>query len=129
VRVLLVVVSGVLILAFATVAVATCESSEGDLHGVGLLVLFAAGLVRLALSSRAGDAGAAGTGSGPSSVRRGPPDPRPQLAGSACAHCEQKIMLELEAALCKTCDKPLHRDCRKPHKTDAHRELSGQAYR
>jgi len=61
--------------------------------------------------------------------RFGPPDSRPQLAGSKCAACAQKIMSEMEAALCRQCGAALHRGCRKDHRVEAHRERSGQAYR
>lgn len=61
--------------------------------------------------------------------RYGPPDPRPQLAGGRCDHCKQKIMTELEAALCKKCNVPLHRECRRDHRAETHRPRSGQVYR
>jgi hypothetical protein len=129
VRVLVVVVSVVMSIAFLAVVATSCEAGEGEGRLLFLCFTLVAAIVRVAAMSKPTGAVAIGTEAAPDSARRGPPDPRPQLAGSTCAHCEQKIMLETEAALCKTCEKPLHRECRRQHKTDAHRPISGQAYR
>ena len=128
-RVLVVVVSIVMSIAFLAVVATSCEAGGGEGHLLLLCFTLVAAIVRVAVLDKPIGAVALGTEAAPDSARRGPPDPRPQLAGSTCAHCEQKIMLETEGALCKTCEKPLHRECRKPHKTDAHRPVSGQAYR
>jgi thiol:disulfide interchange protein len=128
-RVLVVVVSGVMILAFAAVVVTSCDTSPEGSRVIMLCLGLLGAVVRLASLAKGNRAVPTGTEPSPDSARFGPPDPRPQLAGSACAHCEQKIMLQTEAVLCKTCKKPLHRECRKQHKADAHRPISGQAYR
>jgi hypothetical protein len=127
-RVLVVVVSGVVLLALVAAMASSCDASTHEMRILGLGATLVAGLVRLAFAGTASTPGV-DTGSGPDSVRRGPPDPRPQLAGSTCSHCEQKIMLETEAVLCKTCQKPLHRECRKDHKQAAHAPRPAQAYR
>jgi hypothetical protein len=61
--------------------------------------------------------------------RFGPSDDSPQLAGSKCAACEQKILTDIEAAACKVCNQPVHRDCRRDHRRDAHRRRSPAVYR
>jgi hypothetical protein len=61
--------------------------------------------------------------------RFGPSDDSPQLAGSKCAGCEQKILTNVEAVHCKVCNQPVHRDCRKDHRRDAHTRRSPAVYR
>jgi hypothetical protein len=53
----------------------------------------------------------------------------PQIAGSACAHCTRKIVSEALGVVCKQCEQPLHRDCRKDHRADAHPKPARAAYR
>jgi hypothetical protein len=50
----------------------------------------------------------------------GPDDATPQLTGSKCIHCKQEILNSFYAVACKTCDQPVHKDCRKDHRRDAH---------
>jgi hypothetical protein len=128
-RVLVVVLGGVVLLAVVAVSLSSCAADTHDMEILTFLVVMVGGLVRLLAAGKESHAVRANPPSGPDSVRLGPPDPRPQLAGSTCAQCEQKIMLEIEAVLCKTCERPLHRECRKQHRVDAHRPVSGQAYR
>ena len=59
--------------------------------------------------------------------RFGPDDPTPQLAGASCVHCQEKITSALEAMACKVCNKPVHFDCKKEHKADAHSEKQTRA--
>ena len=61
--------------------------------------------------------------------RFGPSDDRPQLVGSQCVHCAQKILTSMEAVPCKLCKEPLHRECRKDHRRDVHEKRSTSAYR
>lgn len=61
--------------------------------------------------------------------RDGPPDPRPQLAGAKCIHCQSKILGELEAVACALRNKPVHRDCRREHRADAHAKRPRAPYR
>ncbi|MEP7123247.1 MAG: hypothetical protein ABJE95_20125 [Byssovorax sp.] len=58
-----------------------------------------------------------------------PPYSGPQLAGSICTHCRQKIVSHLVGALCKQCNQPVHRDCRKDHRAEAHPKRPRAAYR
>ena len=58
-----------------------------------------------------------------------PPYSGPQLAGSTCTHCRQKIVSQLLGAVCKQCSQPVHRDCRKEHRADAHPKPARAAYR
>ncbi len=125
-RVLVLLVSTVLILALGTVLVTSCDADGSQLHILALCVALIAGVARL---TRASTARPPGADVDPSSLRFGPPDPRPQLAGSTCAHCARKVTVETDGVLCKACASPLHRECRKEHKADAHRPASGQAYR
>jgi hypothetical protein len=53
----------------------------------------------------------------------------PQLAGSKCAYCAQKILTSTEAVACRVCKAPVHVHCRKDHRRDAHRKESGAPYR
>jgi len=129
VRVLLVVVSAVMLLAFLAVVVTSCDASAGEVRLYTLCFTIVGAIVRVAMMNNGRAGVPPGTEPAPDSARRGPADPRPQLAGACCAQCDQKIMLQTEGALCKTCEKPLHRECRKAHKADAHRPVSGQAYR
>ncbi len=128
-RVLVGVVTAVMFIAFLSVVVTSCDASAGEARLLFVCFSLVATFVRLAMSSKPAGAVAVGTEASPDSARWGPPNARPQLAGATCGHCEQKIMLETEGALCKTCEKPLHRECRRQHKIDAHRVVSGQAYR
>jgi hypothetical protein len=61
--------------------------------------------------------------------RDGPEDPTPQIAGAKCVHCGGKITSGLEARPCKQCGEPVHHDCRKDHRTDAHGRPPRAAYR
>jgi hypothetical protein len=61
--------------------------------------------------------------------RYGPSDDGPQLAGSKCAYCDQKILTAVEATACRVCNAPVHVRCRKDHRVDAHRPESGVPYR
>lgn len=49
-----------------------------------------------------------------------PPFIGPQLAGSECTHCHQKIISYLVGVQCKRFQLPLHRDCRKDHRAEAY---------
>jgi hypothetical protein len=64
-----------------------------------------------------------------------PDDPRffehtslPQIAGSRCGFCQQKITADLDGRFCKDCRAPIHKDCRKEHRAAAHTKRQG-AYR
>jgi hypothetical protein len=61
--------------------------------------------------------------------RFGPSDNKPQLAGSKCVHCEQKILISVEAVPCKHCQRPVHLECRKEHRRAAHVKPSPSVYR
>ncbi len=58
-----------------------------------------------------------------------PPFTGPQLAGSDCTHCHQKIVSYLVGVQCKRCKLPVHRDCLKDHRAEAHAKPAGSAYR
>ena len=58
-----------------------------------------------------------------------PPYSGPQLAGGHCIHCREKIVSHLSAAVCKACEQPVHLDCRKAHRADAHAKPARAAYR
>lgn len=53
-----------------------------------------------------------------------PPYVGPQLVGKSCVHCQQKILLQSLAALCRACKQPVHLDCRKDHRSTAHPKSS-----
>lgn len=61
--------------------------------------------------------------------RFGPSEDAPQLAGSRCAYCGQRIVTALEAATCRVCQMPVHHRCSKDHRLDKHRPESGVPYR
>lgn len=48
----------------------------------------------------------------------------PQLVGRPCVHCQQTILVLSRAALCKTCEQPVHLACRKDHRSTAHPKSS-----
>jgi hypothetical protein len=58
-----------------------------------------------------------------------PPFTGPQLAGSECTHCHQRIISYLVGVQCKRCQLPLHRDCRKDHRAEAHARPASSVYR
>jgi hypothetical protein len=53
----------------------------------------------------------------------------PQLVGKDCVHCQRKIQMQSDGMLCKACQQPLHRACRKDHRVDAHRPEPRAVYR
>jgi hypothetical protein len=53
----------------------------------------------------------------------------PQVAGSPCTHCRQRIVSHLEGTLCNQCQQPVHRACRKDHRANAHPKPTRAAYR
>src|SRR5262245_23287938 len=57
--------------------------------------------------------------------RYGPSSEGPQLAGSKCVHCGAKILSTMEATTCRRCNKPVHLDCRKDHRAEAHPKEAG----
>lgn len=58
-----------------------------------------------------------------------PADTAPQVAGSRCTHCRQKIVSHLEGMRCNQCEQPVHRACRKDHRADVHPKPAHAAYR
>ncbi len=42
-------------------------------------------------------------------------DTAPRIAGEPCTHCGSKIESRLDGTACKTCERPLHHDCRASH--------------
>jgi hypothetical protein len=61
--------------------------------------------------------------------RYGPSDDQPQIAGSKCVSCEQKIVVVAEAVLCKRCKRPVHTECWTDHRRAAHQKRSSTVYR
>jgi hypothetical protein len=94
------------------------------------LIAYSVGRVWLA-SSEARDEGLLGPAPDPEQMigRHGPSDDGPQLAGSKCAYCDQKILAAVDATACRVCNMPVHLRCRKDHRVDAHRSESGAPYR
>lgn len=44
----------------------------------------------------------------------------PKLAGEPCVHCKRTILVQGIAVRCKSCKEPVHKDCRKAHRAEAH---------
>lgn len=53
--------------------------------------------------------------------RWGPSDGRVQIAGKACAACDERITVASEGVACEACRKPCHHKCITRHVADAHR--------
>lgn len=123
---------GVAALIIGAIAVLIYNPSGTAPYAAGL-VLVAGGMARIYFRARSLAANDVRRGPAPDEDqlvgRHGPSEEGPQLAGSKCVHCAQKILSTLEASACRVCAAPLHRECRKEHRRDAHRETSGQAYR
>lgn len=53
----------------------------------------------------------------------------PQIAGSACVQCLRTIVTDVEGGLCRRCEQPIHRECARAHRQDAHAEPKQGVYR
>jgi hypothetical protein len=58
---------------------------------------------------------------------RAPAYTGPKLAGKTCVHCKRTILVEGVALPCKRCGEPVHKDCRKPHRAEAHPRNDAEA--
>lgn len=53
----------------------------------------------------------------------------PQLAGSRCCHCAQKIVVQSDGMICDLCREPMHEDCQEAHAVAHHEPSMGSTYR
>lgn len=58
-----------------------------------------------------------------------PPFTDPQLAGSECVQCHQRIVSYLVGVECKRCQLRVHGDGRKDHRAEAHAKPEDSVYR
>lgn len=121
------IVSGALIMGLGVVVTAASYSSASDSGGGRYVIAYgaiAAGLFRMVRGLAASDDEPY---RGSSRSRDDAPLPQDklsapiaQIAGSDCIHCKKKIVSRLDGTMCKSCDEPVHFDCRDEHKAGAH---------
>jgi hypothetical protein len=118
---------GVVVILLMAFAVFSDADSIGP--SVGVIAAIFGGLIRVLLYTRQQRPWDSVPDDDQMIGRHGPSDDTPQLAGSKCVHCDRKILSVMEAAPCKACKKPLHNDCRKEHRADAHGKAPRAVYR